>query len=153
MTDPYLRFWFRYVERQVDRISRGRADLAIGAFERDWTSWRGQAVEPVVREAIVRLGARDERLSAVESVAPWWTRDGRIEVDLVACGADATEYVGTIEWRERAGLDRRDIRQLDLARSRVPQAESARLLSVARQGPAPDGVDLHFVAEDLIRAW
>lgn len=57
VTDPYLRFWFRYIERNVDPIARGRSDLAIGRFERDWEPWRGRSVEPVVREALQRLAA------------------------------------------------------------------------------------------------
>lgn len=153
VSDPYLRFWFRYVERQVDRIARGRADLAIAAFERDWASWRGQAIEPVVRESVLRLAAHDERLADVEVVAPWWTRDGSVEVDVVAASARESLLVGTVKWRERAGVGVRDVEQLRAHRERVPRAAAARLLSVARQGPAPDGVDLHLTADHLIAAW
>lgn len=153
LSDPYLRFWFRYVERQVDRISRGRADLAITAFDRDWSSWRGQAIEPVVREAVVRLAAWDDRLTGVETVAPWWTRDGRVEVDVVAMSAQESLLVGTVKWRERAGVVPRDVARLRAHREDVPRAGRARLLSVARQGPAPDGVDVHLTAADLVEAW
>jgi AAA+ ATPase superfamily predicted ATPase len=51
VTDPYLRFWFRYIGHDVERISRGRADLVVARFERDWSSWRGRSIEPVVRAA------------------------------------------------------------------------------------------------------
>lgn len=152
LTDPYLRFWFRYVERQVEAIRRGRADLAISRFDRDWSSWRGRAVEPLVRTAVDRLAPREPRLAGVEAVDAWWTRDGQTEIDLVARDARATSYLGTIKWRA-SGVTRRDVAALDQARALVPRSRDAKLLAVAADGEAPAGADLFLTAGDLLEAW
>ncbi|MDG4779427.1 hypothetical protein O7614_07175 [Micromonospora sp. WMMD961] len=46
-------------------IERGRGDLTLGRIVRSWASWRGRAVEPVVREALRRLPGADETVPAV----------------------------------------------------------------------------------------
>jgi hypothetical protein len=51
VTDPYLRFWFRFVEPHLAGIARGRADLAVASLAAGWPPWRGVVIEPVVREA------------------------------------------------------------------------------------------------------
>ncbi len=153
LTDSYLRFWFRYIERNVDRISRGRADLAVEAFERDWLSWRGRAVEPFVREALTRLAATEPLLSGVEDVRAWWNRDASVEVDVVAMTSHATAFIGTVKWRERGGVTRADISRLRDMRARVPRAADAALVAISPAGQAPAGADLAFGAEDLLRGW
>jgi AAA+ ATPase superfamily predicted ATPase len=153
VTDPYLRFWFRYLQRHRDRIARGRADLAIAAFERDWPSWRGRSIEPVVRSALERIAATDDTLSGVESIRPWWVRDGSVEVDVVAATPSVTSVVGTIKWRIGGGVTERDLAPLVAARARVPRANSARLAAVSPVGAAPAGFDLSYSAADLLQAW
>jgi AAA+ ATPase superfamily predicted ATPase len=153
VTDPYLRFWFRYVERRVEQIARGRADLAVAAFDRDWSSWRGRTVEPVVREALTRLGRTDPRLAGVEQVLPWWTRDGRVEVDVVATTAERSAVVGSVKWRPSGGLTDAEVRALVTARERVPRAQDAVLAAITPGGRPAPGVDLALGADDLLAAW
>lgn len=153
VTDPYLRFWFRYVERHVDRIARGRSDLAIAAFRRDWESWRGRSVEPVVRDALRRLAVSDSRLAGVESVQPWWVRDGSVEVDAVATTAERTSLIGTIKWRPKRGVTSGELEELRRQRPRVPRSDAARLAAISPTGAAPAGADVSFSAADLLTAW
>ena len=151
--DPYLRFWFRYVERRVEQIARGREDLAIAAFDRDWPSWRGRSIEPVVRQALTLLARTDGALEAVEAVLPWWTRDGSVEVDAVAMSSTRSTLVGSIKWRRTGGLSHREIDRLRAARDRVPRAADARLAAISPTGTAPAGADVAFTADDLLGAW
>lgn len=153
VTDPYLRFWFRYVERQVDRIARGRSDLAIAQFDRDWSSWRGRSIEPVVREALARLAVTDGSLAGVEVVAPWWLRDGSVEVDVVAATSSVTALIGTVTWRAKAGVTAREMDDLRRHRHRVPRSESALLAAISAGGPPPRGADVAYTAADLLAAW
>ena len=106
----------------VERISRGRGDLAQSAFDRDWSSWRGCSIEPVVRDAVQRLALRDERLAAVEDVRPWWRRDGSVEVDAVAMARDHTVMIGSIKWRAAHGVTEREITHLEAARVLIPHS-------------------------------
>lgn len=153
LTDPYLRFWFRYVERHVEAIARGRGDVAAAAFERDWSSWRGMAVEPVVRRSLERLAGVDGRVPAAESFLPWWTRDGQVEVDVVGVDREVTSLLGTIKWRASGGVTSRDLGELAAYRSRVPRAAGARLAAISPTGEAPASADLALSADDLLAAW
>ena len=38
-------------------IERGRGDITFERFRASWTSWRGRAIEPVIRECLRRLPA------------------------------------------------------------------------------------------------
>lgn len=153
ITDPYLRFWFRYVERHVDMIARGRGDVAFAGFKRDWPSWRGRSIEPVVRDALLRLGATDERLAGIESVLPWWTRDGQVEVDVVGAGRERTDLLGTIKWRESGGVTAREVAYLATLRTRVPRSQDAALAAISPNGEAPASAELAFSAAELLAAW
>ncbi|GAB3743896.1 ATP-binding protein [Microlunatus parietis] len=153
VTDPYLRFWFRYVERNVDRISRGRADLAVSAFDRDWEAWRGQSIEPVVRDALLRLAREGGDLDGVESVLPWWVRDNSVEVDVVATTTKRTALVATIKWRARGGVTAAELDQLRQHRERVPRSENALLGVVSPGGRPPKGAAVAYSAADLLAAW
>ena len=153
ITDPYLRFWLRYVERQIETIARGRGDVAYAAFNRDWSSWRGRAVEPLVRQALDRLGATDPRLSGIESVLPWWTRDGQVEADVVGASRERTILLGTIKWRESGGVSTREVDALAGLRSCVPRASAAALAAISPSGEAPPNADMSFSAADLLAAW
>lgn len=153
ITDAYLRFWFRFVQRQLDNVSRGRADLAVAHFDDGWTSWRGRAIEPVVHDALTRLGATDPRLDGADRVSSWWNRDNSVEVDLVARRSGQVVAVGTIKWRSKA-VTRAEVEVLAALRSAVPGAEAARLLAVTATPPASDiPVDALFGPEDLLSAW
>ncbi|MEU9132993.1 DUF234 domain-containing protein [Kitasatospora sp. NPDC048540] len=154
--DPYLRFWFRFVEQQVPQISRGRSDIAVDAFRRDWTTWRGKAIEPLVHEAVRRLAPGLPVLEGADDIGSWWTRDNAHEYDLVARSARArrTTALGTVKWRERKPVTPGELHELALARTVVPDAADARLVTVCPAG-LHSGVtpDLHLGPADLLAAW
>ncbi len=156
IADPSLRFWARFVEPAVPDAARGRGDLAVERFRRDWPVARGRLVEPLVREAVLRLAAGDERLGGVGAVGGWWNRSGDVEVDLV--GADRAPvarrvtFIGSIRWRERAPFDRRDLAALHRDRARVPGAEDAALVAVSRSRVDAE-VDVALTPEELLDAW
>ena len=154
ITDPYLRFWFRFVERQIDNISRGRPDIAQARFDAGWLTWRGRAIEPVVHDGLTRLAATDERLAGIETVGAWWNRDNSVEVDAVARAADRVVALATIKWRARGGVTNADVTTLAAQRALVPGAANARLLAISAQNtPSRTGADDTFTAKDLLGAW
>ena len=55
VVDPYMRFWLRFVNRKVDLIERGRGSLLVEEFRQGWPSFRGRAIEPIVRDSLERL--------------------------------------------------------------------------------------------------
>lgn len=156
IADPYLRFWFRFFEPHLRDIEIGRPGLAVGAFRRSWPSWRGKAIEPVVRQALLRLAPRlPEPLAGIGAVNAWWERSGSHEFDLVGTRHDGVPTAaGSVRWRDNQPFSDRDLAELAAARSVIPHAERASLIAVAPRGAAP-GVSLDLVldAADLLGAW
>jgi uncharacterized protein len=156
IADSYLRFWFAFVEPQLRNIEIGRSDLALRAFRESWPAWRGKAIEPLVREAVIRLApSLPEPYDTIETVGGWWDRSGRHEYDLVGLDrTGAAVLVGSIKWRERSSFTERDLAELAVARTVVPRAEHAGLLAVTPLGEAGQAhADLVLSAGDLLAAW
>jgi AAA+ ATPase superfamily predicted ATPase len=158
--DPYLRFWLRFVGPHIAEVSRGRGDLTARRILRDWDTYRGRAVESLVRGSLERLlldPATSARVGDAAFVGSYWTRDNRIEVDLV--GGDAPRptaigFVGSIKWHENESFTRRERRALVEHRAAVPGAADAGLVVVSRTG-AESAVraDLVLGPDEIVAAW
>ncbi|TQF03619.1 ATP-binding protein [Kitasatospora acidiphila] len=156
VADPHLRFWLRFLGPYLPEIERGRGDLVLARIKKDWTAWRGRAVEPVIREALHRMGP-DVLPEGTGAVGGYWTRSNDVEIDLV--GADRAPIagritaVGSIKWQERRPFDAHDLAELTVHRSRLPGADAdVPLLAVARSGCTASGVR-HVGPEELLTAW
>ncbi|WP_239381964.1 DUF234 domain-containing protein, partial [Frankia sp. CIT1] len=122
-----------------------------------WTTWRGRAVEPVVREALLRI-APELGWPEVEAVGGWWNRQNNPEIDLV--GADRTGaanriiFAGSIKWQTAKPFDQRDHAALIRDVAAVPGVDpDTKLLAVSRTGVAAD-LPLRSVGPDeLMTAW
>ncbi|GAA2959218.1 hypothetical protein GCM10010518_52290 [Kitasatospora cinereorecta] len=156
VADPYLRFWLSFLGPGIPMIERGRGDRVLESIRTSWTSWRGRAVEPVIREALWRL--TDDRLpEATNVIGGYWTRTNDPEIDLV--GADRSPiakkitFVGSIKWLENKPFDNRDLARLVTHRSQLPGTDdSTPLLAVTRSGSSANGI-LSLTPDDLITAW
>jgi AAA+ ATPase superfamily predicted ATPase len=88
IADPFLRFWFRYIEPNRSRLEAGQVRDVERAIRSDFANHLGEAWEDLVRRAIGRLKiARTTWLPA----ARWWGAglDGKpLELDAVAESAD-----------------------------------------------------------------
>ncbi|MEU8898260.1 DUF234 domain-containing protein [Nocardia sp. NPDC048505] len=158
IADSYLRFWLAFLQRGIPLIERGRGDLALERIERSWTTWRGRAVEPVIREALLRL-LPDDRWPETEAVGGWWNRQNNPELDLIGADrepvAGAVHFVGSIKWLEDRPFDRHDYDALARGVLAVPGTEfDTPLVAVSRsgvQGELP--LASCWGPEDLLRAW
>jgi uncharacterized protein len=155
ITDPYLRFWLRYCQPHLPAIARGRGDIAIDALERDFSSWRGRAVEPVIHDAMSRRAASAEKLSGLVVVGSWWDRTNAHEYDLV--GADrqgSVTIVGTVKWRRTRPVTAADIADLAEARRVIPHAAQAHLLAVCPAAVTADaGADMVIDADGVLDSY
>jgi len=156
VTDPYLRFWLAFLGGHLAEIERGRGDLVLARIRSSWTSWRGRAIEPVIRESLRRLPG-DVLPEGTSAVGGYWTRTNDPEIDLV--GADrepiATRItmVGSVKWLDNRAFDGRDLARLVTHRSQLPGADdSTPLLCVSRGGTTVDGVPT-LGPDDLMAAW
>ncbi|MFI5485594.1 MULTISPECIES: ATP-binding protein [Micromonospora] len=156
VTDPYLRFWLSFLAPYLPEIERGRGDLTLRRISSSWTSWRGRAIEPVMREALRRLpdGYLPEGTS---SVGGYWTRTNDPEIDLV--GADREPiarritFVGSVKWLEQRPFDPHDLGRLLRHRAQLPgAADDVALVAVSRSGATAEGVRV-LSPEDLLVAY
>ncbi|TDD57618.1 ATP-binding protein [Kribbella antibiotica] len=158
VADPYLRFWLAFLQRGIPLIERGRGDLALSRIERSWASWRGRAVEPIVRESLERL-LPDDRWPDAAALGGWWNRQNNPEIDLIGADrespAHAVQFVGSIKWLDSQAFGAREYQTLARDLSAVPGASAETpLVAVSRCG-VEDGLPLaaSWGPEDLVRAW
>ncbi len=141
VADPYLRFWLRFIEPRRGEIERGIGAASAATITAAFGGYAGLAIEPVVRSGIERMIAGgDRRFGDARIVGGYWTRDNKVEIDLV--GADretppvgSVSFVGTIKWRTGKLLDGHDI--ADLQRSTQQMAgvtEDTPVVGVSRTG-------------------
>lgn len=151
VADPYLRFWLRFIEPALPDVSRGRSDIAQERLWNGWEAYRGRAIEPIVREALTRLGVAGSGF-----VGGWWPRNNNPEVDLV--GVDRPDksrrvtFVGSIKWRQKEPFGPRDLDLLRAHQAVVPGGASAPLLVVSRSGAIVDEVEC-VTPDRLLEAW
>lgn len=89
ISDPFLRFWFRYVEPNRSRLQAGHLPLVEEDVARSWPAFLGGTWEELVRDAVPKLTIGGTRWGAASR---WWgtgTDRAPIEVDIVAESLDA----------------------------------------------------------------
>lgn len=156
VADCYLRFWLAFLRRGIAEAERGRGDRVAARIEQAWPTWRGRAVEPLVREALHRL-LPDQQWPDTEAVGGWWNRQNNPEIDLV--GADRAparrvHFVGSVKWLGRP-FDGRDAARLARDRTAVPGVdEDTPMVAVSRCGFRPDLLlAAAWTPEDVLAAW
>lgn len=155
VADPYLRFWLEFLGPHLPEIERRRGDLVAARVRVSWTSWRGTAVEPVVRQALRRLSDRLPGQPA--AIGGYWTRSNDPEVDLIGADrepvAKRIALVGSVKWRDGHPFDERDLAALIAHRSQVPGADDdTPLVAVSRSGVEVKS-PVSLGPADLIAAW
>ncbi len=158
VADHNLRLYLGAFRAAAERSRRGQPEAAIRLVELRWSSLRGRAVEPVVREALT-MAAVAGRLpwDDVETVGGWWNRRFDPEVDLV--GADRSPiarrvgFAGSIKWLGTA-FDDHDLAKLRDTAVQVPGFDSGGLVVVSLSGVTPGlDVDLVWGPDDVVAAW
>lgn len=125
LNDPFLRFWFRFVEPNRSRLGAGQTAQVVREVRRALPTHVASVFEDIVRQSVSR--ARYGR-KTWGPAASWWGPGldrSPMEIDLVAESQDgSTLLVGEVKWsrridwrREEATL-RRKAENLPLARGR-----------------------------------
>ncbi len=154
VTDPYLRFWLHLLGPSMEEIERGRGDLTLARIRESWTSWRGRAIEPLVRESLARI-LPDDRLPAAPAVGGYWNRTNDVEIDIVGADrapiAEELIFVGSIKWLEQSPFDRHDLAALHRHRAALTD-EPVPVVAVSRNGVDCPGLDAAYGPGDLLTA-
>jgi uncharacterized protein len=151
VADSSLRFHLAIGRTALQWTLRGRPSAAVALIQRRWLTWRGRAVEPVIRQALER-GAANTPWPDEVAVGGWWNRSFDPEIDIV--GADrapvATQvyYAGSVKWLNRA-FDGRDLAKLQQgAMSILGYSHGGTALVAVSAGGVESGA-----AEQLALCW
>ncbi|NDL58979.1 ATP-binding protein [Phytoactinopolyspora mesophila] len=163
IADSNLRLYLAALRSSQELVRRGRPEAAFQMFARRWETWRGRAVEPLVRDSLELAGASGALpWPEVETVGGWWNRQFNPEVDLV--GADRYPvarrlwFAGSIKWL-KSPFDRHDLAVLHRRAPQVPGFEPDRtgLVIVSMNGVDShierDSADVVWNAADVISAY
>ena len=80
--DNFLRFYARFIYRNMSLYESGRFDLLKDRILNEWKGFSGWAFEEMVRSLLARDLVED-----YEGIGPWWNRRGD-EIDLLALGPE-----------------------------------------------------------------
>jgi hypothetical protein len=129
VSDPFFRFWFRYVYPNRSRLQRGRVDEVCEAILADIDNHMGGVFEQVCRDW-AGCYSSDPPLAEAQDIGAYWTRTHDVEVDLVARGRQGILAVGSCKWSSRA--DTHDLDRMIELRGRIRGAGAAALYVFAR---------------------
>jgi hypothetical protein len=129
VSDPFFRFWFRYVYPNRSRLHRGRVEEVCEAILADIDNHMGPVFEQICRDWAGRYSS-EEPLAEAQDIGAYWTRTHDVEVDLVARGRQGILAVGSCKWSSRA--DTHDLDRLIELRGRIRGAGAAALYVFAR---------------------
>jgi uncharacterized protein len=101
VTDPYFRFWFRYIQPNLATIDRGFGEQLVDQVILPGLSdHMGSVFEDIARAFTSGLVAKRELMAL--DVGSWWSADGQHEIDIVGMGRRDPTFIGTVKWREAA---------------------------------------------------
>ncbi|MET0424447.1 MAG: ATP-binding protein [Actinoplanes sp.] len=161
VADSNLRLYLAILRDVYTLTRRGRPDAGFALFQNRWTSWRGRAVEPLVRMSLEQATVTGALpWPDAQVVGGWWNRQFNPEIDLVGADrapvASAIHFCGSLKWL-KTPFDHRDLRQLQDGARQVPGFDASRtgLLVVSRSGAdLPAGaVDAVWGPDEVVAAW
>jgi AAA+ ATPase superfamily predicted ATPase len=99
INDPFLRFWYRFVDRLRSALEfQDYRELYRGAVQPYLNDYMGsQAFEDICRQLLQIEGTRLLRVG-IEKASRFWSRDGSLEIDIMAELADGTVLFGECKW-------------------------------------------------------
>lgn len=98
ITDPFLRFWFRYVHPNRGSLEIGLVDAVLQQrIQPTFEQYMGYAFEEAAREHVAYLDQQNTLPLLPERVGSWWDRQA--EVDVVAVSdTEKALLVGECKW-------------------------------------------------------
>jgi uncharacterized protein len=128
LTDPFFRFWFRFVFPNRSLLERGRVKEVLRIVERDLDAFMGLAFEDCCREWAERHAG--DALPLSRQIGCWWSRDGQVEIDIVGASRARYDLLASCKWDRKAPAS--TLTQLLAHRDALSRAGSAKLAIFAR---------------------
>ena len=99
--DPFLRFWFRYIEGNQDLIENGMSSVLVQDIAESYETFSGPMLERFFRQKLIRTGK-------YTTVGSWWKQkrgaQGDLnEIDLIAIGRDRkSAFVAEVKRKKKS---------------------------------------------------
>lgn len=126
--DPFLGYWFRFVEPNRSRLEIRRIDAVEESIARRFAHHAAEIWEELARASAPRIDLAGERWGPASR---WWGvgLDRKpLEVDLVAEGEDGDSLlIGEVKWSDRADPERL-FRELENKAERLPFAKGRKVV-------------------------
>ena len=161
VADSNLRLYLAILRDVYNLTRRGRPDAGYTLFRNRWTSWRGRAVEPLIRTSLEQAAVNGTLpWPDARAVGGWWNRQFNPEIDLVGADrapiASQIHFCGSLKWLGTP-FDIHDLHQLREGARHVPGFDTSHtgLIAVTRSGvtlPA-DALDVVWGPDDVVAAW
>jgi AAA+ ATPase superfamily predicted ATPase len=140
VSDPFFNFWFRWVFPNHSRLEQGRIADVWADIAKNLDAYVGPIFEDCCRDWLGRYSEIDEARTALQ-VGRWWSRDGQVEIDVVATTKTAYTLLGSCKWH-RGKVGTAVLDQLYEHKGLLgKQAAQARLALFSRDGFHDDVVD------------
>ncbi|MGI8426455.1 MAG: ATP-binding protein [Actinomycetota bacterium] len=153
VSDPYFRFWFRFVQPNRSRLARGRIKEVADDIRKQLPTFVGPIFEDCCREWV---GRYSELGATPLQIGSWWSRRHDVEIDVTGISKNEHLLLGACKWsRSRTGMG--TLQELLRAQEHLgARAAHAKLLIFSRSGfseellshAKPPSVSL-FAIEDL----
>lgn len=101
ITDPFLRFYFRFVHPNKGSLDLGLTEAVLNQKVTPYFNhFVASRFEDAAREYVTRL-ARRGSFPIVDRIGKWWDRE--VEIDLVAISSQERKlWIGECKWSEKA---------------------------------------------------
>ncbi|HEX8347330.1 MAG TPA: ATP-binding protein [Actinoplanes sp.] len=161
IADSNLRLYLAILRDVHQLVLRDRTAAARAILDARWSTWRGNAVEPIIRDALaIAAGAGELLWTDTWEVGGWWNRQSNREIDLVGADrgpiASRIAFAGSIKWQD-GPFDRHHLDELRRHAPMIPgfQPGTSGLVVVSRSGvDLPAGAaDLIWGPDDIVQAW
>lgn len=98
ITDPYLRFYFRFLENRQEQLALGIRDQALAEIKKHLIDFIGTYTwEEICREWTIRAGAKEELPYLPDQVGSTW--NSKAQVDVVGYNSmEKTLILGECKW-------------------------------------------------------
>jgi uncharacterized protein len=112
VADPYLRFYYRFLEPQLAHITRGAYQSVWQTIERHWRAFVGShTYEELCREWVYAAAETGRLPFLPQRVGSHWSATEQI--DVVAVNWDeAVVLYGECKWKQNSSLNEREVRKL-----------------------------------------
>ncbi len=155
ITDPYFRFWFRFVYPNQDLVEFGEIDELVRIIMRDLEAYVGTVFEDIAAHLLRKMNSMGQLPFRFSRLGKWWERDK--EFDLVALSRSGERILLVeVKWSD---LDERDASRIlakmeERTRGTPFEGKTVNFLVIARKSSDPRVVsfeewDSRFLKESV----